>query len=193
MGDYVTKKKDMLFPSLDSLQQVVNVVNEAAEALNDKSRTIKESAIPEVLAGALGAGVGGVGSFAALYGLGTVGLSAAGIMSGLATAGGAVSTALGGAISASVAGIFVLAAPVAVLAAGGVGLASHLKYKQLRQEKERLYTVALQKHQAIINELKNKLNQSEERRQYLESLNVLLRQALKDLGKDLGKNTGIVA
>ena len=42
-------------------------------------------------AGALGAGIGGVGSFAALYGLGSVvGLSAAGITSGLAAAGGIV-------------------------------------------------------------------------------------------------------
>ena len=79
MGGYVKKKKDMVFQSVDSLQQIVNVVNEAAAAVNDSKRTIKESAIPEVLAGALGAGIGGVGSFAALYGLGVVGLSAAGI------------------------------------------------------------------------------------------------------------------
>lgn len=90
MGVYVKKKKDMIFQSGDSLQQVVNVVNEAGAALNDKGRTIRESSIPEVLAGALGAGIGGVGSFAALYGLGTVGLSAAGITSGLAAAGGIV-------------------------------------------------------------------------------------------------------
>ena len=77
MGDYIKKKKEMVFQSVDSLQQVVNVVNEADAALNDSKRTIKESAIPEVLAGALGAGIGGVGSFAALYGLGVVGLSAA--------------------------------------------------------------------------------------------------------------------
>lgn len=120
MGNYVKKKKEMVFQSLDSLQQVVNVVNEAAIALNDSKRTIKESAIPEVLAGALGAGIGGVGSFAALYSLGVVGLSAAGITSGLATAGAIV----GGGM---VAGVFVLATPVAVLAAGGVGIASHLK------------------------------------------------------------------
>lgn len=34
-----------------------------------------------------------------------------------------------------VAGIFVLAAPVAVLAGAGVGVATHLKNKQLKQEK----------------------------------------------------------
>lgn len=64
----VSKKKDKpIFQSVDSLQTVVNVVNEAAFALNEKSRTIRESAIPEVLMGALGAGVGAVGSFIALY------------------------------------------------------------------------------------------------------------------------------
>ena len=79
MGEYVKKKKKMNFQNVESLQQVVNVVNEAAYALDDKTRTIRESAIPEVLAGALGAGVGGAVSFAALYGGGLVGLSAAGI------------------------------------------------------------------------------------------------------------------
>lgn len=179
MGEYVRKKKEMVFPSADSLQQVVNVINEAASALNDKKRTIRESAIPEVLAGALGAGIGGVGSFAALYGLGMVGLSAAGITSGLATAGAVV----GGGM---VAGVFVLAAPIAVLAAGGVGVASHLKNKQLKQEKERLYVEALKKHEAIIHALKDEADASQERMDYLQSLNILLQQAVKDLKKDIG-------
>ena len=176
---YVKRKKDMVFQSGESLQQVVNVVNEAAMALNDEDRTIRESAIPEVLAGALGAGVGGVGSFAALYGLGTVGLSAAGITSGLATAGALV----GGGM---VAGIFVLAAPIAALSAGGVALASKAKQKQLRQEKERLYKEALVKHEAIINALKTESKANKERMEYLQSLNVLLQRAIEDLQKDLG-------
>ncbi|MDU6724161.1 MAG: hypothetical protein E6456_05895 [Streptococcus mitis] len=114
--------KELVFQSVESLQQVVNIINEAAAALNDKTRTIRESPIPEVLAGALGAGIGGIGSFAALYGLGTVGLSAAGITSGLAAIGGVV----GGGM---VAGVFVMAAPVVVLAGGGILLASNLKNK----------------------------------------------------------------
>ena len=181
MGKYVKKKKDMIFKSGDSLQQVVNVVNEAGAALNDKKRTISEGSIPEVLAGALGAGVGGIGSFAALYGLGTVGLSAAGITSALATAGGVV----GGGM---VAGVFVLAAPVAILAGVGVGTASHLKNKQLRQEKERLYKAALEKHQAIIRALKDETDASKERIEYLQSLNILLERAVKDLRQDLGED-----
>lgn len=179
MGEYVKKKKDMVFQSVDSLQQVVNVVNEAAAAVDDKSRTIRESAIPEILSGALGAGLGGIGSFVALYGLGTVGLSATGITSGLAVAGSIV----GGGM---VAGVFVLAAPVVALAAGGVGVAAHLKNKQLRQEKERLYTEALKKHEAIIKALKEETDANKERIDYLNSLNILLTQAIKDLKKDLG-------
>ena len=35
MGEYVKKKKDMVFQSVESLQQIVNVVNEAAAAVND--------------------------------------------------------------------------------------------------------------------------------------------------------------
>ncbi len=180
VGGYITKKKDMNFQSVEALQSVVNVVNEAAAALNDKKRTIRESAIPEVLAGALGAGIGGVGSFAALYGLGSVvGLSAAGITSGLAAAGSIV----GGGM---VAGVFVLAAPVAVLGGVGVGVASHLKLKQLRQEKERLYKEALSKHDAIIKALKEETDADKERLDYLQSLNILLQRAIEDLQKDLG-------
>lgn len=172
------KKKELIYKNIESLQPIVNVVNEAASAINDKTRTIKESAIPEVLTGALGAGIGGALSFTALYGLGTVGLSAVGITTGLATAGGIV----GGGM---VAGIFVLAAPVAGLAAAGVGIASHLKRKQLKQEKERLYEEALKKHQAIIQTLKNEADADQKRLDYLQSLNILLTQAIKDLRKDL--------
>ncbi|GLB29622.1 hypothetical protein LAD12857_15450 [Lacrimispora amygdalina] len=180
MGKYIKKKKEMNFQSVEALQQVVNIVNEAAVAVSDKSRTIRESAIPEVLMGALGAGIGGVGSFVALYGMGSVvGLSAAGITSGLAAAGSLV----GGGM---VAGVFVLAAPVAVLAGGGVGIASHLKNKQLRQEKERLYKEALAKHQAIIKVLKEEADADRERLDYLQSLNILLSRSIDDLKADLG-------
>lgn len=57
------KKSEMNFKDSKSLASVRKVINEANEALNNKSRTIATSAIPETLAGALGAGVGGVASF----------------------------------------------------------------------------------------------------------------------------------
>jgi len=180
VSEYVSKKKDMVFKNVESLQQVINVINEAATASNDKKRTIAESSIPEILTGALGAGIGGVGSFIALYGLGITGLSAAGITSGLAVAGSIIG---GGMVS----GIFVLATPAVILAAGGVGVASHLKNKQLRQEKERIYKEALAKHQAIIKLLEEEKDATQDRLNYLQSLNIMLQQAIKDLGKDLGK------
>jgi hypothetical protein len=169
----------MNFKTMESLQTVVNIVNEAGQALYDKKRTMVDSPISDVLSGALGAGIGGAASFAALYGLGTVGLSAAGITSGLATAGGIV----GGGMAA---GVFVLAAPVAILAGGGVALSLMHKKKKLKQEKERLYQEALRKHNAIIKALKEEVNKTKERADYLNSLNILLQQAIRDLRADLG-------
>lgn len=173
------KSKKMNFKTLESLQPVVNVVNEAAAALNDKNRTIEDSSIHETIAGALGAGIGGAASFAALYSLGTVGLSAAGITSGLATAGALV----GGGMTA---GVFVLAAPIAIFAAGGAVFAKRKKERLLKQEKERLYKEALKKQEAIIEEIREEANADKERIDYLQGLNILLRQAIKDLQKDLG-------
>ncbi len=179
------KKKDEVFKNFESLQPVIDVLNEAAAALNDETRTIKDSPISEVLAGALGAGIGGVVSFAALYGSGSVvGLSAAGITSGLAAAG----SIIGGGM---VAGIFVLAAPVAGLAALGVGIASHIKHKKLSALKAELYKEALRKHQAIIQALKNEANIRKEREEYLKSLNILLRKIIEDLRNDLGDDLGV--
>lgn len=171
-------KKNIIYKNIESLQPIINVLNEAASAINDKTRTISKSSIPEVLTGALGAGVGGIISFTALYGLGTVGLSAVGITSGLATAGGII----GGGM---VAGIFVLAAPIAVLTATGVGVASHIKNKQLKQEKEKLYQEALKKHQAIIMSLKEETDADQKRLDYLQSLNIVLTKVIEDLRKDL--------
>lgn len=172
-------KKNMNFQNIESLQSVVNVLNEAAIANNDKKRTIRESAIPEVLAGALGAGIGGISSFAALYGLGSVvGLSAAGITSGLATAGGII----GGGM---LAGVFVLSMPAVILGGTGVGVAAYRKNKQLHQEKERLYKEALSKHDAIIKTLKEEADTDKERLEYLQSLNILLQKAITDLQNDL--------
>lgn len=180
MGEYIKNKKDMKFQSQDALKQVQNVLNEANVALNDRSRTIKTSAIPEALAGALGAGAGGAVGFAALYlGGSVVGLSAAGITSGLAAAGAIV----GGGMTA---GIAVLAAPAVILGGAGVGIASHVRNKKLREAKELCYKEAVKKQTAIINALKQESNADKERIDYLNSLNTLLQSAIKDLKYDLG-------
>lgn len=180
MGEYVSKKKDMNFKSLDSLENVTRVIKEADAALNDKSRTIKTSAISEVLAGAAGAVAGGTIGFAALYAGGTVaGLSAAGITSGLAAAGGLI----GGGM---VAGVAVLAAPAVALTAAGVGIASNLKNKKLREAKELCYKNAVAKQNAIIKALQEESRSNRERIEYLTGLNNLLNAAVRDLKHDLG-------
>jgi mannose/fructose/N-acetylgalactosamine-specific phosphotransferase system component IID len=168
------------FSSMDSLKPIIKVVNEAGEALKDTTRTIDDSPISEVLAGAVGAGAGGALSFVALVNLGMAGLSAAGITSALATAGAIV----GGGM---VAGIFVLAAPIAILSAGAVGIAAAAKRRKLIEKKEELLRAAVAKYDAIVRAIKNEVNATKDRAEYLNSLNILLRAAIRDLKADLGK------
>lgn len=180
MGKYVKNKKNMKFESIDALKTVGSVLNEAGDALNDTTKNISNSAIPEVLAGALGVGTGAGAGFAALYlGGSVVGLSAAGITSGLAAAGALI----GGGM---VAGIAVLAAPAVVLGSTGVGIASHLKNNKLREAKYVCYKEALKKQNGIIKALANEKDADKERIDYLTSLNVLLQSAVSDLEYDLG-------
>lgn len=171
-------KKNLNFKSISSLESVERVIKDAAEALKNPAAGLADSAISEVLSGALGAGVGGGLSFAALYGLGTVGLSAAGMTSALATAGALV----GGGMAA---GVFVLAAPVAALAGGGVWLAAKRNQRRLVQAKERMLQEAIRMRDAIVSELGSTVEKSEDRIQRLTALNTLLQQAVKDLKADL--------
>ncbi|HFU4217640.1 TPA: ADP-ribosylglycohydrolase family protein [Streptococcus suis] len=171
--------KRMHFDSMESLEGVVHIVNEAGLSTLDPNRVMDDSPLKEVLAMGLGAGLGGAVSYGALYALGTAGLSAAGITSGLAAAGALI----GGGM---VAGFFVLAAPVAILAGGGLAIANILNQQHLQQEKKRLYKVALQKHQAIIEALKTENQENKERIDYLTSLNILLQKVIEELKEDLG-------
>ena len=181
MGEYVKNKKEMRFSSLDSLKPIQRIIDEANAGLNDKSRTIEQSAIPEVLAGALGVGLGGATGLAALYfGGSVVGLSAAGITSGLAAAG----SIIGGGMAA---GIAVLPAPAVVLGAAGVGVASHVKNKKLREAKQLCYNEAVKKQTAIIKALKEESNADKDRIDYLNSINIAVQAANRDLKHDLGK------
>ena len=173
-------KKNMNFQNADALKTVQRVIEEAGQALNDPTRTIVRSAMPEVLAGALGAGAGGAASFAALYlGGSVVGLSAAGITSGLAAAGALIGGGMG-------AGVAVLAAPVAVLGAAGVGITAHVKNKKLKDAKMLCLTQAIAKQNAIIKALQEESAADKERIKYLNSLNTLLDAAIRDLKQDLG-------
>ena len=148
MGDYITKKSDMKFRSMDALKTVQSVIDDADAVLKDKSRKIKDSPIGEAAAGVVGVGAGAGIGFAGLYFGGTVtGLSAAGITSGLAAAG----SLIGGGMAA---GIGVLAAPAVLLGGAAIGVTSHVKNKKLRDSKELIYKNALAKQTAIIKALK---------------------------------------
>ena len=180
MGEYVKSKKNMKFQSQDALKTVQSVIDEADLALKDKSRRIEDSPIGEALAGAVGVGLGAGIGFAGLYlGGSVVGLSAAGITSGLAAAGHLV----GGGM---VAGIGVLAAPAVILGGVGIGVASHVKNTRLREAKELIYKNAIAKQNAIVRLLEEERNADKERIEYLNSLNILLQSAIKDLQYDLG-------
>lgn len=180
MGEYIKNKKDMKFQSQDALKTVQSVIDDADKALNDKSRRMSDSPIGEALAGAVGVGVGAGIGFAGLYLGGSVaGLSAAGITSGLAAAGALV----GGGM---VAGIAVLAAPAVALGGIGMGVASHVRNKKLREAKELIYKNAIAKQTAIVKALKQETDADKERIDYLNGLNILLQAAIKDLKHDLG-------
>lgn len=180
MGDYVAKKSDMIFQSQEALRIVQSVIDDTDAALKDKSRRIKDSAIGEAAAGAIGVGVGAGIGFAGLYmGGSVVGLSAAGITSGLAAAGGLI----GGGM---VVGIAVLAAPAIILGGTAIGVTSHIKDKKLRESKEILYKNALAKQTAILKALKEERNADKERIDYLNGLNILLQKAIENLRHDLG-------
>ena len=106
---YLMRKKDMIFQNINALKTVEHVIAEIDQGLGNKSRTINDSSMPEVLATAIGIGSGSAISFAALYLSGSVvGVSAAGVASALSAAGAVVG---GGAPP----GLFVLAAPIAIL------------------------------------------------------------------------------
>lgn len=173
-------KSNMNYKSLDALEPVNKIIDEAQLALENTNYNIKNSAISEVLLGTTGAVLGGAGSFAALYfGGSVVGVSAAGITSGLAAAGGVI----GGGM---VAGIGVLAAPAVILGGAGVAVASNQKNKKLMASKQSCYNEAVRKQTAIQQALKEEINADKERMDYLTSLNTLLQAAIVDLKADLG-------
>ena len=178
---YITRKKDMLFQNVNALKTVEHVIAEIDQGLGNKSRTIDTSSMPEVLATALGIGSGSALSFAALYLSGSViGVSAAGVASALSTAGAIVG---GGATT----GIFVLAAPIAILGLLGIKIARKKRERRLMRAKIFCYKRSL----AHLASLKNAIiieapNSDPERIAYLRALSITLQAAIKDLKHDLG-------
>jgi len=169
-----------IYQNIAALEPVKRILEEADKALNDRGRTIATSDIPEVLGGIAGGAIGvGVG-LTLVYTSGVAGVSAAGITSGLATLGAII----GGGM---LAGIFVAATPMAVLGIAGYAVVAKLNRHQLMQTKAALFQEAIRKHDAILRELNTRIDATEERNQYLNSLIVLLQRAIDDLRKDLDK------
>ncbi len=170
--------KKLIYQNLESLEPLNKLLSEASSGLSDPTRTIQTSSMPEVLGAALGAGAGATVSFISLYFAGTVGLSAAGITSGLAAAGAII----GGGMAA---GVFVLAAPIAILGVAGYKVVADRNRKRLMQAKEALIQQIIVKRDLVLRQLAKRVSLSEERARYLESLNTSLTGALNDLQRDL--------
>ena len=171
----------LIYQSLDALESAKKIIAEAAAGLGDKMRTINTSSIPNELGATVGitAGVGiGVGMVSAA---GVSGLSAVGISSGLA----ALGSVIGGGM---LAGVFVAAAPMALLGIAGYGVLAWQKQQQLIEAKEALFQDALLKRLAVLSELQNTVGKADERVAYLEALNIKLREVIENLAKDLGKD-----
>ena len=79
------------------------------------------------------------------------------------------------------AGIGVLAAPVVL----GYALLSSNKHKKLMREKRELYNMALQKQNQLIMMLQKQNSMNKERADYLNSLVIMLKAAVRDLQADL--------
>ena len=178
---YLMRKKDMIFQNINALKTVEHVIAEIDQGLGNKSRTINDSSMPEVLATAIGIGSGSAISFAALYLSGSiVGVSAAGVASALSAAGAVVG---GGATT----GLFVLAAPIAILGFLGIRIAKKKREKRLMRAKQFCYKRSL----AHLASLKNAITiegptASNDRINYLKALSITLQAAVKDLKHDLG-------
>lgn len=171
-------KNELYYKKIKDLQIVVDLVNEAAVALEDSTRVITQSPTANALyiagkgAGALGAGL----SLAAMYSLG---------VPTLVSCFGTALALLGG---TAVAGTFALAAaPVAILGAGGALVAGKAKKKHLIKEKKRLLTEVEKKNKLLNSALDKEKDASEERRQLLITLGIGLEKAQRELALDLAR------
>ena len=187
------KDKDKpIYQTSDSLKPIVQLIEDAKEALGDKSRILRDSPLADVLlmthADVAAAFIGGAAGFATSFAIlffvakATGLFGGAALMKALAIIGGIIG---GGAF----AGVLVLAAPVAVLAAMFTMIVGKVKAKALRQEKESLLQRAVEMQQAILITMKVEVDAVKQRSDYLNALNELLLRAINDLQGDL-KNAG---
>lgn len=168
---YADEDKGTRFKYMGSLESVNSVIDEANEALNDPSRTISDSPISEVLLyAAVMAGDGEGYTLAALYERNISGPfrrepTADDLMADMTTD-----------------------FTVKIMKALGFGFFgdSDSECEQLENAKQLCYEEALKKQNAVIEALEKEANADKERIEYLTSLSVMLKVAIKDLRHDLG-------
>lgn len=167
------------FETMDSLGIVSLTVEEAGEAVNDKTRTILNSPISDVLIAAVSAG-GGVGiDFAVISLIAGKSFRKLGMPAILH-----VLKIIGQ--GSAKRGMLFLAIPVALLGLGGNMLAKYINKNQLKDTKERLLQEAVEKLHAIIEAQKAETNAVKARADELSRLNLMLRDFIKKLREDLG-------
>lgn len=172
-------EKKSNYESSYSLELVQNIIHEVSAVLKVRSGLLKEFPTPEAFLIISCLLVGGILIFCSQYCRGTV----IGLITACNTA---VFTLVGVSVSGGKAmGIIILATSIVAL----VGVLSFIVYKVnniiLRLEKRRLYNLAQQRQQAIINELGTTPTNANEREEYLNGLYILLQQSIKKLKEDL--------
>ncbi len=167
-------KKGLYYKKLEDLQPVVDLINEAALAIGDSKRELNDSPIGNIIKGVTsGVGIGAGTSIAVLYASGTtIGLSAAGIATGFAAT-----------------GVFVLAAPIAILGVSGGAIAAAMRAKKIKQqlidEKTRMIEELSTKIVAVNRLINSEQYKSENRKTYLKGLAMLLEHARLELQHDI--------
>lgn len=167
MRKHEKKKVTINFKSENELKKVQEVLNEADEGINDKSRTVAKSTMSELLNGILDMDISEVMGLASI--VTRVGVSRFAVTGGLT----------------GIAGFSPLFAPVTVVLGVGFGVAKYIRNKKLKNQKELCYKEAIKKQNAIIQALKEESDADKERLDYLNSMNKILQAVIKDLKHDL--------
>jgi hypothetical protein len=178
-GRRMSKRLTTVYPSLSALVSVERLLAEAGKAIDDQTRTLLHTEVPEILGAVGGAGAGmatGATILSAGAASGTAG--AAALTSGLATAG----SFLGGGMMA---GIVVVAAPAVIFSVSGYWLLSKRNRRKLGLAKEAKLQEAIRKRDAMLRELQAKNRTNKERVDYLARLVTQLESVIENLEADL--------
>ncbi|OAV70941.1 hypothetical protein Barb4_01025 [Bacteroidales bacterium Barb4] len=168
------------------MKDIVNVLNEANEALNNRNRTTSNSPIGNELACvATGGGlIGGAAlSISAILAGGT---SAAGITSGLAAlGGGAVAVGGYGMVGGLAIAGAIFVAPAVILGGGTLYFLNKKRERQLKEEKKSLLEGCKVTLTAIKTALEQEKDATKERIELLIGFKILLQRYIDNLESDL--------